>query len=190
MPRILNMSTFILNLWPAIMILLFAGCTIDREKSVDRDKFNFKTGDDTELFFKNVRQSDYDLEVNEAAKFQIYRHGDRNISDSVPVLNLAIVLNVLKDEAYLFLEPSAMLKEEDPLIIIQESSTGIDTLTLATQNRDTYLEFASQIYEGMQKDNEFSVLVNGDLLPVLNDPDEREIFRITTSDYYRLTRIY
>jgi hypothetical protein len=138
-----------------------------------------------------MRQSDYDKEENEASGFQIYRHRDRKQSETLPVLNLAIVVNVMQDEAYLFLEPSEGLSNEEELVVLLEKEqTAVDTLVLGTQNRDTYLEFASQIYEGIQGGAEFRILVDESWLPVLVDRDEREVFRITTSDYYRLTRIY
>ena len=52
-----------------IMFLMQYSCQIDRDKKVNFEDFNFKTGDDTEIFFKNMRQSYYDLEENKAAKF-------------------------------------------------------------------------------------------------------------------------
>lgn len=182
------MPSLILNLLISIMLLSVMGCTLDRDRAVDRDKFEFKTGDDTELFFKNVRQSEYDLEENEASGFRIFRHRERVQSDTLPLLNLSIVVNVLQDEAYLFLEPSELVAAQES-IRVQLNPSG-EILELTTQNRDTYLEFVSSIYEAIQENAEFNVEVNGAWLPVLGDDNEREVFRITTSDYYRLTRIY
>lgn len=188
---IIQMNRLNLNAILVMLILALSGCNIDRDRAVNREKFTFATGDDTELFFKNVRQSAYDKEVNEASGFQIFRHRDRINSDSLPVLNLAIVLNILKDEAYLFLEPSQPLSGEEELVVFATSDSGApDTLRLSTQNRDTYLEFASQIYEGIQQGAGFHIRQGDTWVPILADKDEREVFRITISDYYRLTRIY
>ncbi|MEM1408742.1 MAG: hypothetical protein AAGG59_18305, partial [Bacteroidota bacterium] len=62
-----------------ILIAVFS-CHINADKKVTLDNFEFKTGDDTELFFKNVRQSYYDLEENQAAKFNLFRFSDRAVS--------------------------------------------------------------------------------------------------------------
>lgn len=174
-----------------ILILVFSSCKIDHDKKVDRAKFSFKTGDDTELFFKNMRQSYYDLEENKAAKFSIFRYEDRVQEADHPLLNLAIVINYLQDEAYLLLEPGESLRDQDHLEIVWrgEAQTG-GTIVLVNYNREGMLEFASQVYEALQKKASFSLKLEGKELPVLEDAREREAFRITVSDYYRLTRVY
>lgn len=173
-----------------LFMLFVLSCSIDRDKAVDRERFTFKTGDDTELFFRNVRQSDYDLEVNDAAKFNMFRHRDRNTSDTSAVLNLAIVINIMQDEAYLMIEPSEVLSQHQGLVILKTENEVVDTMRLQTQNRQTYLEFATQVYEGIQSNARFHTMVGNKSVPILMDKTEREVFRITVGDYYRLTRIY
>lgn len=176
-----------------IMVLLSA-CKMDSEKRIDRKKFTFKTGDDTELFFKNMRQSYYDKEVNKAAKFDVFRYEDRVTGEDQPILNLAIVINYLHDEAYLLVEPNAPLDNEDELKVkwaTNEADQADDGLiVLETPNRESMLEFASQIYEVLQQNAEFEVEVDGNYVPVLDSKEEREAFRVTVSDYYRLIRVY
>lgn len=171
-----------------IFLILFAGCQIDSDKKVERDKFLFKTGDDTELFFKNVRQSDYDLETNEAAKFNVFRHEDRPLEDSVLWITPAIVMNYLQDEAYILLEPSQLLVSEDELVVVHAAS--YDTLRLATPNREENLEFASRIYEHIKTGDTLLIRTGNKYKPFLMDRTEAEIFRVTMGDYYRLTRIF
>lgn len=178
----------------ALLILILTACKIDSEKSIDRDKFTFKTGDDTELFFKNMRQSYYDKEVNKAAKFDVFRHEDRVIGDDRPLLNLAIVINYLYDEAYLLVEPNAPLKDEDILKVRwatdQNGKTDEGLIVLETPNRKSMLEFTSQIYEVLQQNARFEVEINNEYVTVLGSDDEREAFRVTVADYYRLIRVY
>jgi len=174
-----------------VIILLFSGCQIDKDKKVDRNKFTFKTGDDTELFFKNVRQSNYDLEENEAAKFNLFRHEDRIVTNDQPVINLAIVNNYMNDEAYLLIEPNDSLKSFNPLTIEVKNDSTIKKVKLGSVNRESMLEFASQLFEGIQKNAQFFVLSKDEeRIPILDEKEEREAFRITVSDYYRLTRVY
>lgn len=171
---------------PLILILLTISCQIDGEKKVDRSKFNFKTGDDTELFFKNIRQSEYELEVNEAAKLHVFRHNNRPLTDSIPWLNPAIVINYLQDEAYLLLEPSPLLENQKDWAV----HTGLDTFQLSTPNRAENLEFASRIYEHLKVGDSLWIRTDDGFVQFLSNKKDSEAFRITLSDYYRLTRIF
>ncbi|MEJ2003618.1 MAG: hypothetical protein P8X57_01345 [Cyclobacteriaceae bacterium] len=166
------------------------GCSIDKDKAVDRERFTFKIGDDTLLFFKNIRQSDYDLEDNEAAKLRVYRHEKRPVDDSIPYLSPAIVISILRDEAYILLEPSTILMDEDTLQVALVKDAAADTISIQTMNRENNLEFASRLYEHLQQAGSFYIRVNGKFEPFLTDNEIRESFRVTLADYYRLTRIY
>jgi hypothetical protein len=52
------------------------------------------------------------------------------------------------------------------------------------------LEFGSKIYEAIQQKKDMTVFSNGKYMPLLRDEKEREAFRITMADYYRLTGIF
>ncbi|MEM1409077.1 MAG: hypothetical protein AAGG59_19990 [Bacteroidota bacterium] len=170
-----------------ILITVFS-CHINADKKVTLDNFEFKTGDDTELFFKNVRQSYYDLEENQAAKFNLFRFSDRAVSDALPILNLAIVINYLQDEAYLFLEPNEILVAYEPLIIGWENTTDgtKGQYKLQAMNREGMLSFSTKIYNSLLANHEL-VLTDG--TAILSSKKQREAFRITMADYFRLTRL-
>ena len=52
------------------------------------------------------------------------------------------------------------------------------------------LEFGSKIYEATQNESQLSVLLKGKYVPLFENDIDREAFRITLSDYYRLTGIF
>jgi hypothetical protein len=170
------------------VLCLSTGCRIDGDREVDRSRFSFKTGDDTELFFRNVRQSDYDLENNKIAKFNVFRHEDRPVADSIPWINPAIVVNYLQDEAYILIEPSPRLQDLEILTLIHPA--GQDTITLETSNREANLEFATKIYEHLRQGDSLQVFTGDSYVPFLSDRIHAEAFRITLSDYFRLTRVF
>ncbi|QSE98031.1 hypothetical protein [Fulvivirga lutea] len=175
----------------AVLFLVLFGCQLDSDKAINRDKFTFKIGSDTQLFFKNVRQSYYDLEENKAANFNVFRLSKRVQSVDRPLLNLAIVINYRQDEAYLLLEPSMDLAEL-PITIIAEYDS-IQTrkeITLAEQNRESTLHFAADLYESILAGGTFYIRSDSTDIPILTSQQEREAFRITVSDYFRLTRVY
>ncbi len=175
---------------PLYVLILLQACSIDKDKKVDRKKFSFKTGSDTQLFFKNVRQSYYDLEENKAAKFNVFRNKKRVKDAPYPILNFAIVINYLQDEAYLLLEPNEIVGDL-PLVIegTNDSTRATQLIRLDTQNPKSTLEFATDLYDLLQ-DNSFQLIVGNEKLPILNNAQSREAFRVTISDYYRLTRVF
>jgi hypothetical protein len=175
-----------------LIIMLLPGCKIDRDKKVDRVKFQFETGDDSEIFFRNVRQIYYDRTSPPDGTWQAYRFSNRYHGNARPVILPVIVINWLKDEAYLLIDTNEMLSEEDYLeVIITDSVTSkSDTLTLNQRGREHMLEFGSKLYEAIQANEKIEVRSKGKFLPVLNEDIDRETFRVTMSDYYRLTRVF
>ncbi len=179
-----------MKLIPLYCLLFIQACGIDKDKKVDREKFTFKTGSDTQLFFKNVRQSYYDLEENKAAKFNVFRFKKRVKESNLPILNFAIVVNYLKDEAYLLLEPSKTVGELPVVIQSVNDSTGVSgQIILESQNPKSTLDFAADLYDAMQEGHAFSLIQNSKRIQMFNNQLSREAFRITISDYYRLTRV-
>ncbi len=174
-----------------LIIALLTGCKIDRDKKVDRSMFQFKTADDSELFFRNVRQIYYDR-TSPDGRWQAYRFSDRYLGNDRPMILPVIVINWLKDEAYLLIDTNEILSEEDFLeVIITDSVTSkSDTLTLNQRGRERMLEFGSQLYEAIQANQQIVVRSKGEFHPVLNNDIDRETFRVTMSDYYRLTRVF
>jgi hypothetical protein len=65
-----------------------------------------------------------------------------------------------------------------------------DTIRLKERGRERMLEFGSKIYEAVQAKKEMIVLSKGKYVPLLKEDKEREAFRITMADYYRLTGIF
>lgn len=174
-----------------LIILLLAGCKIDQDKKVDRSKFQFEIGDDSELFFRNVRQIFYDRSSPDGT-WQAYRFSNRYLGNERPVILPVIVINWLKDEAYLLIDTNDLLSEEDYLeVIISDAFTSkSDTIILNQRGRERMLEFGSQLYEAIQANQQIEVKSRGEFLPVLKEDIDREAFRISMGDYYRLTRVF
>lgn len=174
-----------------LLAVLLLSCKLDGDKRVNLEDFDFKTGDDTEIFFKNVRQYYYDLEENKVAKLNIFRYEDRVVEADHPLLNLAIVINYLQDEASLILEPSNFNSDAAILLQFKDNKNSVEELSLTEFNRMEMLRFINGIYEALiSKKRVFVEVAPENFQPILVDSKEREAFRITVSDYYRLTRLY
>lgn len=175
-----------------LLLGTLCSCTLDKEKEVDREKFTFTTGDDTKLFFKNMRASDYKVEEKKETRWEIYRHEDLYEDQDSLGLNIAIIINIMQDQAYLYVEPGEKLKDLDPLVIyaLDTVSKKSDTISLDIPNREGMLEFASQVYDALRAKKNLKVLLDNEQIPILEDQEKREAFTKTMADYYRLVRIY
>ena len=175
-----------------IFSFLLLSCRLDGDKAVDRNKFSFRTGDDTELFFKNLRQSYYDLEELKSANLNVFRLKKRPGETGRPVVNVAIVMNWVEDEAYILVEPGVLLQNELSLKVSWKDTVKNETgsVVLEGRGKENMLEFASQLYEGVIARRVFQIEHQGQLVNFLHTPEDREAIRITMSDYYRLTRVF
>jgi hypothetical protein len=170
---------------------LIISCQLDRNKKVERQKFQFKVGADANLFFRNVRQIYYDRESPDG-KWRAYRLSDRTKEVQGHGITAVIVIHWLKDEAYLLIEPTGQLGDEETIsVVVRNPKTDLqDTVQLKERGRERMLEFGSKIYEATQNESQLSVLLKGKYVPLFENDIDREAFRITLSDYYRLTGIF
>jgi hypothetical protein len=177
-----------------VIVMLFSvlSCKIDRNKSVDRDKFTYKYTDDSFLFFKNVRQIYYDFEDLPKARWYAYRWADRNQQSDVPTLNPVIVVDWFKGEAYVLIEPNELLFNEESLMIREKNpQTGKTySYSLKERGRENMLEFATKIYEGIMVGGELFIQYKREFVPLFSSEEQSESFRIVMSDYYRLTNVF
>ena len=172
-------------------VLLITACSIDKEKKVDREKFTFTMGDDTELFFRNMRSSYYNKEEREGTRMTVYRHEDLYSDTSLYSIKIAIVLNPVKDEAFILLEPGEGFSDEDITIHwMDPERTESGEIILEGRNIVSMREFAAKLYEAIRENKSLIVKKKDEAVPILHEEDQREAFRITMSDYFRLVRVF
>ncbi len=172
-------------------LLLFSACNISEQKTVDPYDFQNEITDSSVLYFKNVRQLFYDKTIHEASKMEQFRLGSRIESDEKPIINLCIVLNILTDRGYIMVEPNMFLQVSDTITIhwedVETQEKG--TYQFTTSAMPKHFQFASEIYTSLQKQHQLKIIINGKEYPILENDDEREAFRITMYDYYRIVGI-
>ena len=170
-------------------IVLLAACNPDKQKEVDQTTISFDTNDASKLFFKNMRQSYYDQQIMEEAKLELYRFSKRNTDNETPVINLTIVNNWRYDQAYLLLEPGAGMSLSDLKISWTNSELGESgEIVFENGNKETIVRFADQIYYQLQRGSQFKVMLEDGEVDILKTSQDREAFRITMVDYYRLVQ--
>ncbi len=136
------------------------------------------------IYFKNIRASYYDIEAHKDAKMTIYRYGKRIQESPDPILNLSILINRIKDEAYLYVEPTVQL----PLKMRWESEdkTNSGELLFAGGDKFAHFYFVKELYPLLLENMYFELLHERNWIPIIQNQKEKEALRITCVDYFRL----
>jgi hypothetical protein len=171
-----------------ILLLLIIACSGDNEKRVSRENVRFDTSDAAELFFKNVRQTAYDKQGLAGSDIEIYRLKERSTKENYPVVNLAIALNWMHDQAYLVVETNEYLRNEDSVVVNWNDPSGDaqGRYIYAGGSKEDNFRWAVDLYTSIQDDHELSIMVNGKEEPLMNEEADREAYRRTMLDYLRL----
>lgn len=163
-----------------------------KQKEVDVENSKFSTSQASVLFFNNVRQIFYDKQQIAPAKMNIYRFSDRSKAEDHPVLNLAIANNWLHDEAYILVEPNSFFNDPAQIEIVWTDTLTQEQgkYTFTFGNKNNHFRFAGQLHHSILNSHKLQVLEqDSTLTDLLQLPKEREAFRHTMVDYYRLVEL-
>ncbi|QNL21874.1 hypothetical protein HZR84_07960 [Hyphobacterium sp. CCMP332] len=171
-------------------IVLLTSCNPDKNRIVNRNEPKFKTTDASRLFFKNVRLLYYDLEEKNEGKIQVLKLGRRIEDSTEAIINVYIINNWFQDRAYPMISLSPYFNDIDTLNIEMLKEDGSTELLEfnKTSSMNEQFYFASAIYEGLLRKYSFKLLNEDKAL--FTNSDQREAFRITMVDFYRLVGIY
>lgn len=173
-------------------ILLFflsnMACSVNTSKKVELEKLRFSYTDDAYIFFRNMRQAQYDLEVMEEGSWRIYRHEDRQQDTTNFYFNVSLVVNWRVNRIYPIIEMTDKFKNEGLTVEwkgLESEESGKIALE-GIKRRDEML-FVSKIYNKMTEEVEFFIQIENQKTPLFPDTDAKEAFRISLYDFYRMT---
>lgn len=176
-----------------LLVFIFSACKPIADKPVDAYNPKFNTTEDSELFFKNVRQIAYDLERQKNTKIDIYRSKKQDENNKIPKIHLAIAHNWRYDEAYILIELGAYFKSLQNVEIHWKNEKSGETGIYEFQrksNKNEYFRFASEIYNSIVAQHTLWVMEKENKIFFLENPEEREAFKTTMKDYYRLVALF
>jgi hypothetical protein len=164
------------------LVLLLSFFNTKRANNSGQD-LSFRMTSSSRLYFLNVRAIKYDREARSDAGMILFRHGKRAISDRNPLLNVMIIMNNSKDEAYLYLEP---LNLDWPLEI--KASHGGNEEVFQFQNGNNYevLGYVRQLEPWITNDANFEIKVDSTWVTIWSSPKEKEALKSILGDYFRL----
>ncbi len=181
-----NFFLYFLNY--SCIIWLFTSCAQHKEVAIDPKKPVFDTQESTKLFFRNMRQSYYDVEEMKPAKIEVFRIGERSEDPMAAVIPVKIIHQWANDKAYAMVEANEFLNGMDTLTVVWKDSTqqaGEYIFPMASP-QPKHFEFASNIYRSIQSGHQMSLKVAGEEKELFSTRESREPFRKTMVDFYRL----
>ncbi|QDH78586.1 hypothetical protein FKX85_05890 [Echinicola soli] len=141
------------------------------------------------LYFKNVRQLDYEINKNTTAKLEIFRLGKRLKGNNLIFVNLSIIISRIRNKAYIFIEPSERLTSETTVEFRWlNKGTQQGVLSFQQGDRVSHHQFVTKLYPLIDEEREFQVKIAGKWHPILVSSKERQAFKTTAEDYLRLIK--
>jgi hypothetical protein len=123
------------------LVLVFSFFNSYRADNTGADR-TFKMTDSDKLYFLNVRSIHYDRELRRDAGMTLFRHGKRFQPDSLPSFHPLIILNPVKDDAYVFFE---LQHAEYPIRL--QASLGSETqfIDFSNGNNQDHFKLLNQV---------------------------------------------
>jgi hypothetical protein len=143
----------------------------------------FQVADADRLFFVNLRSIHYDREVRQEAEMELFRHGKRLMSDTIPTFFPALLLHSKQKEAYLFFE----LEGADYPIQIQ-ANLGDEVIQIPFDlgGNTAHKALGEQLWSLLQQNASFKWTVDGKEYPLWQTESEKEVLKTVLTDYFRI----
>lgn len=166
-----------------VLLIGLPSCLLQSDKPIDLDDFEFKTTDSSELFFKNVRQSYYELEERKEAKMNVFRWRENKQTETK--IQPIIIHNWLRDEAYLWLEVDDTLIAEAPVFILAGDTETIEH-SFSNNSKEDNFKMANLIFNAILDNADISL---SGIQILEKESQERSDFMLVMNDYYRLVSL-
>lgn len=164
------------------IVVVIISCHPEKQDHVRSGELRFATSDASELFFRNVRKSYYDVQEMPGTGLEIYTL----IGAPDGLLRPRIILNWRTDHAFLMLELPDSLPDQLTLVRIGNEE---DSLVFEGATQLESAKAALWIYNAILDQSEVLYRLNDQELPLFPSANEQEAFRITTFDFLRLTDV-
>lgn len=164
------------------LVIVFSFFDGHRADNSGEDR-TFRVTDSNRIYFQNVRSIHYDREVRSDAGMVLYRHGKRMKSETTPTLDPMILLNSLKDDAYIYFE---LNNGEWPIRIVATRAGAKDTFDLDAGNNHAHFHMFNQLIPEIELDAEFELIVEEKVVPLWQEEKEKQAVKAVAEDYLRL----
>lgn len=173
-------KVFILSALAFVLVLSFFNSY--RANNSGQDK-TFKVADSDRLYFLNVRGIHYNRELRKEAGMTLFRHKKWPSRESAPTFHPTIILNPLKDEAYIYFE----LENTSYPIQLELVRNGHSELVVFNDgNNLDHLTLIQKLTPYFNENQLVNLKTGAEVFPLWNTDKEKDIFKTITEDYFRL----
>lgn len=171
-----------------LIMLLCLSCATGTSRIIEKEKLNFSYTDDAYLFFRNMRQAQYDRKVMEKEGLRLYVHEDFSPSQ---LLKTTLVVNWKMNKAYVLVNlTDSTLEKYDIKVYYKEEDGTITEILQENLRRQGELSFLTEIYNQILTEHSLFIQYKGqEEQPLFNSSDDLEAFRVSMYDFYRLTAV-
>lgn len=174
------LKIFIFSAFGLVLVLSFFDGHRANNSGEDR---TFRVTDANRLYFLNVRAIYYDREKRNDAGMTLFRHGKRMVTDSLPTLDLVILLHPVNENAFLYFE----LKNADwPIQIKVKEGLGEQILQFENGNNMDHYLFFQRLNPAIQSNAKFELRVGEESYPLWSNEKEITALKSVIKDYFRL----
>lgn len=174
------LKIFIFSSLGLVLILSFFN---DYRANNTGDDRTFHVSDANRLYFLNVRSIHYDREIRRDAGMSLFRHGKRFQSDTLPTLDLVILLNPVKDNAFIYFE----LKNGDwPIQIRAKSNDAAEVFEFSNGTNADHLNLLKSLKPAIDQDSDFELILGEKSFPLWSAAKEMPALKSVVEDYFRL----
>ena len=174
------LKIFIFSSLGLVLVLSFFNEYRANNSGVDR---TFRMNDSNRLYFLNMKAIHYDREIRRDAGMTLFRHGKRVQPETIPTLDLVILLNLEKEDAYIYFE----LKNADyPIQISAKADDQTQIFDFSNGNNLAHFEFLEKLKPLIQANSEFTLTSGGKTTPLWSEEKEKEAIKFILEDYFRL----
>ncbi len=166
-----------------LIVISVLGCNPDTVREVDIDSIGVSTTDASELYFKNMRRSEYDVEERKEQGLDIYTPENRE-DVKYPMIELSIVHNWRNDNAFIMIQPNVYLTPGSQIKI------GDTNITFESANMLEQAKVGGIIYNALLKDEQFYLVTGDETQPFLADGDDRKLVKSCLHDFFKLVEAF
>ena len=171
-----------------VTIFCLTSCHPDKNKPVDLEKLRYQSTDASEIYFRNMRRSYYEIEENKEAAIDLYTLSGYDEFDQAYLIP-TIAFNWRNDFVAIMLNQSDKLENEENLVVLFENEKGSQKLLLNEGDISTQTTVAVKVYNGILKNDEIFLVLNRQKQALFRNNEEKELFRITIFDFLRFVEM-
>lgn len=171
---------FFLSAFGLVLVLSFFNGY--RANNSGEDK-TFKVADSDRLYFLNVRGIHYDRELRKEAGMTLFRHNKWLYENNTPNFFPIIILNPLKDEAYLYFE---LENASYPIQLELVDNGHSEWIEFNDGNNLDHFTLIQKLVPYLEENRWVNLKTETDIFSLWKTDQEKEIFKTISEDYFRL----